>query len=235
MTDQRLRYRILGAGAVLICIVLAGSSSGAHADGEAKQGARVARQCIACHSFRDGQHMTGPSLYKIYGATAGKIAGFDRYSQGLRESTLVWEEASLDKYLKNPSGLVPGTTMTARLSKPEDRANLIAFLKTTQSQNAKPADGVPIPQPNMINLKSLGAASRVTSIRLCRDTYHVTLENGATLLFWERNLRIKTDSSSDGPHAKKPSLLPTGRHGDRAYLIFKTPQEISSAIETSCG
>jgi cytochrome c len=61
------------------------------------------------------------------------------------------------------------------------------------------------------------------------------MENGTTLLFWEPNLRFKTDSSKDGPTPAKPVLVPTGMQGDRSYAIFASPQEISSFVKSDCA
>ncbi|HET9491111.1 MAG TPA: hypothetical protein VFR64_15325 [Methylomirabilota bacterium] len=71
-------------------------------------------------------------------------------------------------------------------------------------------------------------------IRYCGDGYHVTTEDGRTVPFWELNLRLKTDSSAQGPAPGRPVLLPAGMQGDRASLLFASPQEISRAVEASC-
>ena len=86
----------------------------------------------------------------------------------------------------------------------------------------------------MLDLKAAGPATRIAAINFCRDTYAVKMENGATLLFWEPNLRFKTDGSNGGPSAAKPVLVPTGMQGDRSYAIFASPQEISSFVKSEC-
>jgi cytochrome c len=64
-----------------------------------------------------------------YAGLAGSLPGYS-YSAALKSSTLVWDEATLDRWLTNPAALVPGTAMAfAGLPKPEDRAALIAYLK----------------------------------------------------------------------------------------------------------
>ena len=52
--------------------------------------------------------------------------------------------------------------------------------------------------------------------------------------FWERNLRFKTDSSEDGPAKGAPAILRAGMMGDRAAVIFASPEEISGFISHSC-
>ena len=84
------------------------------------------------------------------------------------------------------------------------------------------------------NLKQLEAGNRVQSISHCRDTYKVTTADGKTHDFWERNLRLKTDSSDDGPAKDTPALIGAGMLGDRADLIFADPSEISRSITGRC-
>jgi cytochrome c len=62
----------------------------------------------------------------------------------------------------------------------------------------------------------------------------VTTADGDTHLFWERNLRIKTDSGEDGPEHGKPALVGAGMMGDRADVIFADPREISRSIAETC-
>ncbi len=85
------------------------------------------------------------------------------------------------------------------------------------------------------NLKELGPTQRVQSISYCKDTYTVTTANGTTRKFWERNLRLMTDSSARGPDKNAPVLLPAGMLGDRSDAIFSDPSEISGFIKNKCG
>ena len=84
------------------------------------------------------------------------------------------------------------------------------------------------------NLKNLDPATRVQEISYCKDTYTITTANGQARKFWERNLRLKTDSSSDGPEKNAPGLVPAGMAGDRADVIFADPSEISPFIASKC-
>jgi cytochrome c2 len=88
------------------------------------------RQCAVCHKTERGQHGLGPSLAGVFGARAGHAAGFS-YSPAMAEANLTWNQATLGRYLANPQGVVPGTTMAfAGVSDPADRAAIIAYLKT---------------------------------------------------------------------------------------------------------
>ncbi len=84
------------------------------------------------------------------------------------------------------------------------------------------------------NLKNLAPAARVQDITYCKDTYTVTTANGQTRKFWERNLRLKTDASDDGPEKNAPALVGAGMVGDRADVIFADPSEISPFIASKC-
>ncbi len=201
----------------------------AHAAGDPIRGAQAARTCMACHSFASGRHMTGPSLAGVWGRKAGTAKGFGRYSEALKHSGLVWHEGQLDAWLKNPAALVPGNAMSfPGIADARTRADLLAYLKAVSSGR------VSVPDRGPPNLKQADAASRVTSMRYCGDTYRVTTADRKTYAFWEFNLRFKTDGSADGPAAGKPVIVHTGMQGDRAAVIFSRPDEISGFIRREC-
>lgn len=69
-------------------------------------------QCAACHAVvKDAPHGLGPNLWGVAGTKAGELQGYT-FSTALKESGLVWDEATLDKWLENPRALVPGTKMS---------------------------------------------------------------------------------------------------------------------------
>ena len=111
------------------------------------------------------------------------------------------------------------------------RRDLIAYLKSV-------ADGEPPKRtqtgPRMPNLKSAQPNDIVKSVRYCGDTYFVTTESGQTHKLWEFNLRLKTDSSEFGPASGRPVLIGVGMRGDRAAIVFSTPEEFSRFISSSC-
>ena len=228
----------------LVCVtVLALSASAAlSAEADPGQGARVFRACAACHSLEANRNMTGPSLAGVWNRKAGGLASFTRYSDAMKLSGIMWDEQSLDGYLKNPTEFMPGNHMTFP-GIPDDkaRASVIAFLKsgaeapkdnqTVQSQaGMRPMQGM----RQVLKLKTVDASSRVKSITCCRDTFTVTTEDGKSRDFWERNLRYKTDSSDEGPNKNAPAILAAGMMGDRASVVFASPDEISRFITPHC-
>jgi cytochrome c len=76
---------------------------------------------------------------------------------------------------------------------------------------------------------------QVKAVTYCHDTYRVSTADGKTRAFWERKLRLKTDSGKHGPQNGAPALVPAGMMGDRAHVIFAAPEEISKMIEPRRG
>jgi cytochrome c len=109
-------------------------------------GQTVSTKCASCHNFvAGGPDMTGPNLYGVIGRKPGSHPGF-AYSSGMTDfgsKTPVWDYDHIYKFLAGPQAYINGTKMTfVGLKKPEDRINLIAWLRM---QSASP---VPIPAPN---------------------------------------------------------------------------------------
>ncbi len=98
--------------------------------GDAAKGEKIFGQCRACHVAEEGVNRVGPSLWNVVGRTAGSIEGF-KYSPANKNSGLVWSEEQLFTYLEAPQQTIKGTYMAfAGLKKPQDRADVIAYLKT---------------------------------------------------------------------------------------------------------
>jgi cytochrome c len=107
-------------------------SSASSAGRVAAAGARPAAyaQCASCHSVEPGKHGLGPSLHGVYGTKAGDIPGFV-FSEKLKASGLVWDDATLDQWQAGPMKMVPGTKMSyAGMNDPAQRAQIIAYMKT---------------------------------------------------------------------------------------------------------
>lgn len=202
--------------------------------GDPARGEQDFRACAACHSLVPNHNMTGPSLAGVVGRKAGTLASFQRYSPALKSSDVVWSEQTLDAWLTKPSSFIPGSRMLFEgIDKAQIRADLIAYLKqATASSQAQ--HGPAVGSPGDTDLKKLDPENKVQSITYCPDTYRVTTADGQTQEFWERNLRFKTDSSAIGPDKGVPALFGAGMQGDRASVIFSTPEEIGNFIKRQC-
>ena len=92
---------------------------------------KVFKKCKACHVVNKEQNRTGPHLVNLFGRAAGSLEGYKKYSKAMKSSGIVWDEETLDAYLKAPKKYIQGTRMAfAGLKKDADRANVIAYMKT---------------------------------------------------------------------------------------------------------
>ena len=100
------------------------------ASAEPDKGARLFRQCSACHKLEAGANGTGPYLYGIVGRAKAAADGFN-YSDTLASMGGDWTPENLSGFLESPRDYAPGTSMSySGMRKVEDRANLIAYLAT---------------------------------------------------------------------------------------------------------
>jgi cytochrome c len=98
------------------------------AAGEALIGQRLYQAyCTRCHAVDENK--IGPAHRGVYGRLAGSAPGYD-YSTGLRRTDFVWNDRTLDMWLKDPSAMVPWQQMDFQVPDPQERAHLIAYLKT---------------------------------------------------------------------------------------------------------
>ena len=112
--------------------------------------------CAACHSFNEGgANGVGPNLYGVLGAPHGHAAGFS-YSAAIKGKEGPWTYAGLNEWLYKPAAYAPGTRMGfAGLPKAEDRANVIAYLRSLSKSPeplpapvAEAAAAAPAPGPS---------------------------------------------------------------------------------------
>ena len=94
--------------------------------GDPGRGKTLYQACAACHSIDEND--VGPKHRGVVGRKAGVGDGY-AYSAALKRSGLTWDEATLDRWLVNPSALVPGTKMFFKIDDAQARADLIAYLK----------------------------------------------------------------------------------------------------------
>lgn len=233
------RQRMLPAMVVAAMMV----GGGALADGDPDQGAKAFRACAACHSLQPNDHRTGPSLAGIWDKKAGGTATFSRYSEALKDSGVVWNAETLDHWMLNPKKMIPGNRMAFRgIAEKKTRDDLVAFLKSASERPGQaPAGdrrermgGMGGQAGEVPNLKELGPNNQVTAITYCKDTFTITTAKGESHPFWTSNVRLKVDSGDNGPPPGKPVLIPGGMMGDRAFVVFAAPEEISPFIKKGC-
>ncbi len=121
-----MRY-LLGLATVMVVGLTAGA---ARADGDPALGQASFKACAACHSVKAGENKIGPSLHGVVGRPSHAVEGFS-YSEPMKAYNVTWDAVTLDHYLANPRGVVPGTKMIfVGLKKDDERANVIAYLET---------------------------------------------------------------------------------------------------------
>ncbi len=112
------------------------------ATADTAKGQQIAKVCASCHNFdKGGPNGMGPNLYGVVGRAKGGHSGFD-YSEGMKTAGGSWIYEELNHFLWKPKDDVPGTKMTfIGLKKPEERAAVIAWLRTlADSPAAMPTD-----------------------------------------------------------------------------------------------
>jgi cytochrome c len=115
-----------------ILIALLFLTQPAFADGDAAKGEAIYKsRCGMCHS--PDRNRAGPQSGGVVGRTAGSLPDYT-YSSALKASGIVWNEKTLDQWLTGPADLVPGTKMAIKVKDPQDRADVIAYLKSISPQ-----------------------------------------------------------------------------------------------------
>ena len=94
--------------------------------GDADRGETVYQACQDCHSL--DKNDVGPRHRGVFGRKAGSLPDYD-YSDAIKSANIVWNEETLDKWLTDPQAVVPGAKMFFHLDNPQDRADVIAYLR----------------------------------------------------------------------------------------------------------
>jgi cytochrome c len=90
------------------------------------------RACRMCHTMREGDNRLGPSLYKVVGRKAGSVPGYG-YSRAMHDSGIVWDKATLDRFIADPEQVVRGNAMMpyGGIALAEERARIVAYLEAS--------------------------------------------------------------------------------------------------------
>jgi cytochrome c len=114
---------------VVVGLGLMLAPAAARAEGDPEAGKKVFARCMACHVVDKEQNRVGPHLVGVFGREAGHVEGF-KYSPAMAGSGIVWSDETLDAYLTDPKGYIPGNRMAfPGLKKEDERENVIAYLK----------------------------------------------------------------------------------------------------------
>jgi len=116
-------------GALAGAALTFGLSTAAHS-ADAEKGERIFQQCKACHTAdKGGKNGVGPKLSGVFGSKAGAVEGFN-YSEAMKNAGVVWDEATLGEYIKDPKTRIPGNKMVfVGLKRQEQIDDVIAYLK----------------------------------------------------------------------------------------------------------
>jgi len=86
--------------------------------------------CRTCHTVTDGDNRLGPNLHHVIGRKAGSLPDY-AYSQAMKDADLVWDKATLDRYISDPEQVVPGNKMKpyGGVGSADERAKIIDYLQ----------------------------------------------------------------------------------------------------------
>jgi cytochrome c len=127
MIQKHAKRASFSRATLLLMSVFSGTGiRAAEIGGDPAHGKYLYQACAACHSIDDND--IGPKHRGVVGRRAATVADYP-YSPALKNSGITWDEQTLDRWLTNPSALVPGTKMFFRLDDAQSRADIIAYLK----------------------------------------------------------------------------------------------------------
>ena len=129
-SDASLRRREKYVAAVMlaaaISAALAQTAWAGGLTGDSARGETLYQVCTDCHSL--DKNDVGPRHRGVIGRKAASLPDYD-YSDALKSANIVWNEETLDKWLTDPQAVAPGAKMFFHLDNPQDRADVIAYLK----------------------------------------------------------------------------------------------------------
>jgi len=136
-TQQYSAKRLSGVATLVLCAYAlltfpASSRATSNPGGDAVKGKTLfEKRCTGCHAL--DLNKEGPRLRSVYGRAAGKAEGF-QYSDALESARVIWDDAMLERWLTDTQAVVPGNDMDFRVPKPEERADIIGYLRSLTAQ-----------------------------------------------------------------------------------------------------
>lgn len=124
-----MKYRTSFLVALTVLITTFSGQLARADDGDPVRGQMIFNKCKMCHTVIEGPKKIGPHLRNIIGRKAGSVPAF-RYSKAMAASEVVWNEQTLDQFLKKPAKFMRKNQMTfSGIRKDQQRLDLIAYLK----------------------------------------------------------------------------------------------------------
>jgi cytochrome c len=123
---RREKYAAAVVLSVAISAALTGTAWAGPLTGDAGHGEALYEACQDCHSL--DKNDVGPRHRGVFGRKGASLPDYD-YSDALKSANIVWNEETLDKWLTDPQAVAPGAKMFFHLDNPQDRADVIAYLK----------------------------------------------------------------------------------------------------------
>ncbi len=125
----RVPTRIVGLVVTAMFAGVFATMAAAQPVGDQEAGQAAFEQCRACHALSPSQNGRGPTLYRLFGRRAGTQLGY-AYSTAMRNSVIVWTDATLERYLTSPHEMIPGTKMEfAGIKDRQQMQNLLVYLR----------------------------------------------------------------------------------------------------------
>lgn len=98
-----------------------------------EKGKSIFNRCVVCHNVKPVERNgIGPNLFGVFGRKAGQRTDLNAkyvYSGAMQNAKVIWNEKTLDDFLKDPKGFIPGTKMIFAKMNESDRRNLINYMK----------------------------------------------------------------------------------------------------------
>jgi len=207
---------------------------------KSRSGAALYSTCYYCHSLKPNVHLTGPSLAGLWGKKAGKVKGYELYSDSLKKSDMIWNEKTLAEWIHEPQKVAPGTGMPDVKIGDDNIQPLVGFLKIALSKGGYEkvikeklvseniANGQ-LPKYSRVPDKT----SQVKAIESCSQIYSIEFADGSVKKIWKFNLAFKVMAGDLAPMEELPVIVPTGSMGDRFEIVFHSLKELSTVV-TEC-
>ena len=115
---------------ILALSILSSMDAGSAVAADVEAGKTAFKKCALCHTTEAGKNKIGPSLFGIVGRKSATLENFN-YSEAMKKFDHTWDEGTLDEYLADPRGTVPGTKMIfPGIKDKAERDDVIGYLET---------------------------------------------------------------------------------------------------------